>query len=239
MATLYLVPSDIALGETAFEFGHINRDIHLKVDLWIVEKLKTARQFLRRVDRTYPIDNKQFVEIPKHNQDYTQIQSSLKHAQQNQLNVGLISEAGYPAVADPGTVVVRIAHLLDFIVQPLIGPSSLIMALAASGLDGERFMFQSYFPLKGKEQEQKLKEVKQLLNLRITQIFIETPYRNLQFIQFLTKSFSPQLHLCVAQNLGDAQSKVKTQTLAQWNKDAPRFFSKEQKLPAIFILGLG
>ena len=236
MSTLFLVPSDIAQGDTALAFGSINTSIHLSIDIWIVEKLKTARQYLRRTDKTYPIDNKTFIEIPKHGDDLSEIYAILNKAHNQNLNLGLISEAGYPAVADPGTPIVLQAHRLGIQVQPLIGPNSLIMALSASGLNGERFMYQSYFPLKGKDKEMKIKEVKQLLNLHITQIFIETPYRNKPFLEFLCQTFSPHLYLSIAQNLGDTNSKIRTLPLKHWSKHTEPFFSPDHKSPAVFIL---
>jgi 16S rRNA (cytidine1402-2'-O)-methyltransferase len=147
-------------------------------------------------------------------------------------NIGVLSESGCPGVADPGALAVDFAHKKNIRVIPLVGPSSILLALMASGLNGQQFAFHGYLPIDAKEVAQKIKSLeKESTQKKQTQIFIETPYRNNQLLKHLLDSLHPSTYLCIAVDLNGKNEFVKTKTISEWKKDVPLL----PKEPAVFL----
>ena len=232
MANLYLIP--ITLGESELEsvIPATHREIILSISHFIVENVRTARRFLKKVDREIDIDNLHFYELNKHT-DKKQLHSYLEPLNQD-LHVGIMSEAGCPGVADPGADVVRIAHEKNIKVVPLVGPSSILLAMMASGMNGQNFAFNGYLPIKKNEKAQQIKLLeKRIYTENQSQLFIEAPYRNLQLLDDLLQNCQPHTKLCIACDLTLETEFIKTQSIDGWKKSKPDI----QKRPAIFVLG--
>ena len=232
MPTLYLIPT--TLGETdlnsVLPFGNFQIINNLKY--FIVEDLRSARRFLKRVNREIDIDELTFFELNKHT-DLVDLQKFITPLL-NGNDVGVISEAGCPCTADPGAIVVELAHKNGIKVVPLVGPSSILLSLMASGFNGQNFAFNGYLPIDKKARIHKLKMLENIaLAENQTQIFIETPYRNNQLLQDIIENLKPQTKLCIACELTMANEFVKTLQLGDWKKNKADF----NKKPAIFLIG--
>ena len=232
MANLYLIP--ITLGESGLEsvIPVSQREIIHSISHFIVENVRTARRFLKKVDSEINIDALHFYELNKHT-DKKQLDAYLEPIKQN-LPVGIMSEAGCPGVADPGADVVRIAHEKNIRVIPLVGPSSILLAMMASGMNGQNFAFNGYLPIK---KEEKVRHIglleKRIYSENQSQLFIEAPYRNMQLLDDLLQTCQPQTKLCIACDLTLETEFIKTQSIAHWRQSKPDI----QKRPAIFVLG--
>ena len=232
--SLYLLPN--TLGDVAPEAvipaGVLNRARSL--DYIIAEDPKAARAFLKRITPTRPLQSIR-VERLDHNTGASDIQTFLE-ALLSGSDAGLLSEAGLPAVADPGASLVRLAHEQNIRVVPLSGPSSLVLALAASGLDGQRFAFHGYLPIAETELVSTLKECeRQSRRLRQTQIFIETPYRNDRTLAAMLRALAPDTLVCVAADLTLESETVKTRPVAAWRRETPQLKGR----PTVFLLLAG
>ena len=228
---LYLIPC--TLGDTPPEqvLPPYNIELIRQIRHFIVEEVRTARRFLRRVDREFPIDDSTFYEMGKHS-DESRFLSYLKPIAQG-LPVGVISEAGCPAVADPGADVVAIAQHRGIRVVPLVGPNSMILAVMASGLNGQSFAFNGYLPIDEGERARRLQVLeKRAQHERQTQLFIETPYRNRRLFDTLVRTLSPKTRLCVAAGLTTQDEWVQTHTVSEWRRQQLPDLSKT---PAIFL----
>ncbi len=233
MAALYLIP--VELGETPQErvLPPYNREVILGIRHFIVEDIRSARRFLRRVDRDINIDELSFYPMGKH-ADVSLFASYLRVLEEGE-DVGVISEAGCPAVADPGADVVAIAQRKGYRVVPLVGPSSMIMAVMASGLNGQSFAFHGYLP---KDSTDSIKRLKQLEERAVreheTQLFIETPYRNQKLFAMLCQTLRPQTRLCIAAGITTDDEWIHTHTISEWRHlNLPDL----SKTPAIFLFG--
>lgn len=198
---------------------------------YIAENAKTARAFLKLVELERPIQDIGIQVLTQKTDDQTILQwlAPLKSGQP----IGLVSEAGCPAVADPGARVVALAHELGAPVKPWVGPSSIVLGLMASGLDGQRFAFHGYAPVKPEERARQLKQWEQLsARLSQTQILIETPYRNVAMLESMLQTLSPKTRLCVARDVTGSQEWLQTMTIAQW-KQAPK--PELAGLPTLFL----
>jgi 16S rRNA (cytidine1402-2'-O)-methyltransferase len=230
---LYLIP--VTLGETPVSqvLPAYNHDVILGIRHFIVENVRSARRFLRLVDHEFPIDDSTFYEMGKHAQT-DQFASYLKPLQQG-FPVGVISEAGCPAVADPGAEVVAMAQHKGFRVIPLVGPSSMIMAVMASGLNGQSFAFNGYLPVDEADRAKKLKALEsRAWNESQTQLLIETPYRNRKMFDTILRSLRPQTRLCVAAGITTSDEYIRTHTVQEWKRIQLPDLSK---IPAIFLIG--
>jgi len=229
---LYIIPipiSEDTLTQVLPDYNHL---IVKELRCFIVEKLKTARQFLRKMDRSFPIDDSLFFELNKH-QDYSFQQEALTKLKNGQ-DVGLMSEAGYPGVADPGSGVVALAHKHNIEIVPLIGPSSILLALAASGMNGQGFTFNGYLPKKDPERSGKIKQLnQQVVKTGYAQIFIETPYRNEIMLKDLIQHCHNNLLLTIAYDITGAKQNIKTKQIGDWKKSPFKF----DKTPCVFVLG--
>ena len=200
---------------------------------FIVEDVRTARRFLKQVNKEINIDECHFYELNKRT-NYSEIPSFLKPIEQG-FDVAVISEAGCPGVADPGADVVKIAHQKEYKVVPIVGPSSVVLALMASGMNGQNFAFKGYLPVKPTDRVKEIQVLeKRVLNQRQTQIFIETPYRNNHLISDLLKTCSPATLLCIAANVTGENEFIATKTIQQWKKNVPDL----HKIPVIFLIGI-
>jgi len=230
--TLYLIPT--TLGDTddlEKVLPTYNREIVSQLDEFIVEQLRTARRFLRKMGHPLPIDEMRFYELNKHTADL-EINAYLNPLLSGK-SMGLLSEAGTPCVADPGSAIVQLAHEHGIEVIPLTGPNSIILALMASGFNGQNFVFHGYLPVDKQALIKKIKEMETASrNLRQTQIFIETPYRNRQLLDKLLESGKPDTKLCIATNLTLENEKIKTKTIASWKKETVDLHKK----PTVFLL---
>lgn len=198
---------------------------------FIVENIRTTRRFLKKMNRDIVIDDLIFFELNKHT-DRTQIAEYLEPVQQGH-DIGIISEAGCPGVADPGADVVEIAHQLGLSVKPLVGPSSILMSLMASGMNGQNFAFVGYLPIKQPERGKYIKQLeRRAQNEQQTQMFIETPYRNMKMLDELCRVLDGNTKLCIACDITLESEYIVTKKISEWKKQLPEI----NKRPAIFLL---
>ena len=230
-AALYLLP--VTLGETPLSnvLPQYNSEVIAGIRHFIVEDVRSARRFLRKVDPQFDIDGSTFYELNKHTSPEAVV-GYLKPLQAGN-PVGVISEAGCPAVADPGADVVAIAQRKGLKVVPLVGPSSIILSVWASGFNGQSFAFNGYLPIKPDERAKKLRQLEQrIYNEDQTQLFIETPYRNGKMLEDILANCRPQTKLCIAANLTCEGEYVQTRTVKEWRGHVPEL----SKIPCIFLL---
>ena len=232
MAALYLLPNVLSEGDWQNVLPAQIFQLVTHTRYYIVENIRTARRFLKQVNRDTDIDQLTFYELNKHTEQ-NELPGFLKPLEQGE-NVAVISEAGCPGIADPGAEVVKIAHQKGYKVVPLVGPSSILLALMASGLNGQSFAFNGYLPVRANERTRAISNLEKLAkNNRQTQIFIETPYRNNQLITDLLKTCSPSTLFCIAANLTGENEFIATKSVSQWKGNVPDL----HKQPAIFLLG--
>lgn len=230
---LYLFPS--TLGDTSVDdcLPPLNSHILNKLDHFIVEELRTARRFLKKAGYGGKIDDTAFFILNEHTAD-EELSSFLKPAEEGK-SLGLMSEAGLPCIADPGHKVVALAHRKGIRVVPLTGPSSLMLALMASGFNGQQFTFHGYLPVKPPERTQALRKLEREARLTgYSQIFIETPYRNLSMLETIVTACAPETRLCIAASLTLPDEFIATMPVSRWKKKAPDI----QKKPAVYIIGV-
>ncbi len=202
--------------------------------VFFAENERTARRFFKNIWRDMVIDNYTWHTIHKAEAEVRQ--SFLGYLKQNK-NVGIISEAGCPGIADPGQLLIAAAQEAGAAVKPLVGPSAILLALMASGMNGQRFQFHGYLPVDGSERKKKIKELEtDSLKRHCTQLFIETPYRNNAMLQDILQTCEPQTKLCIAADITAATESIITTTIAVWKKAAPPNLHKR---PAIFLLDAG
>lgn len=231
--TLFLIP--VELGDTPQE--HVlptyNREVILGIRHFIVEDVRSARRFLKRVDRDINIDELTFYPMGKH-ADTNLFASYLRPLEAGE-SIGVISEAGCPAVADPGADVVALAQKKGLPVVPLVGPSSIIMAVMASGLNGQSFAFNGYLPIDPAERVRRLKQLEaRAQQEHQTQLFIETPFRNHKFFETLCQTLRPQTRLCIAAGITTDAEWIHTHRISDWKQQSLPDLSKT---PAIFLIG--
>lgn len=228
---LYLIP--VGLGEESSEnsLPAHNQQITSTLDEFIVENIRSARRFLRSTGYNKDFDQVVFHVLDKHTPE-SNIPSYLESLFKGK-SIGLLSEAGNPCIADPGNKVVKLAHEHNIIVKPLVGPSSILLALIASGFNGQNFAFNGYLPVDKRERQQKIKELQQLANQKDqTQIFMETPFRNNALLQDILNTCHDNMLLCIASNITTARETIKTLSIAGWKKQTPDL----HKQPSVFLL---
>ena len=233
-AGLYLIPtqlSDVALDRV---IPAHNIDVVRGISSFVVESLRSARRFLKKCDRDIDIDSLTFHELNEHTdlKDTAALEALLDPISRGEA-VGIISDAGCPAVADPGADLVAIAQRRGFKVFPLVGPSSILMSLMASGFNGQSFAFEGYLPVDAQKRQARLKEMMRRIERECqTQIFIEAPYRNNQLIADLAKSLPQALRLCVASDITGENESIITRTIGEWRQAQYDY----HKIPSIFLL---
>lgn len=229
MSKVYLIPIPIADGATHTLSEEI-LTVTLLVKHFFVENIRTARRFLKLIHPEIVIDDLEFSEIDKHNGPDTAL---LRKWLSAGIDVGVMSESGCPGIADPGSVLVTTAHELNTEIIPLTGPNSIILALMASGLNGQSFAFHGYLPVKDPARSKRIKELMQLsAKEKQTQIFIETPYRNNVLFEELLKHCQNNNRLCIAHNITSAEAYIKTRTIAEWKKNKYQI----PKQPTVFLV---
>lgn len=230
---LYLIP--VLLGDTEPRqvLPDYNRDVILNIRHFVVEDVRSARRFLKRVEKSIDIDALSFYPMGKHTDRnlYAQYLEPLRKGE----SVGVLSEAGCPAVADPGAEVVRVAQQEGLRVIPLVGPSSILLAVMGSGFNGQSFAFNGYLPIEPADRAKRLKQLEQrAYSEHQTQLFIETPYRNAKLFAEILRTCRPQTRLCVAAGLTCPEEFIKTRTIQDWKKHPLPDLSK---VPAIWVIG--
>lgn len=231
MATLYLVPT--SLGETSFNriLPANNTQIVTDLKYFIVEDVRTARRFLKKANPAIDIDTLTFFILNQHTSP-EELSGFLKPMFDGN-DMGVLSEAGCPAIADPGADVVAIAQRNNFTVVPLVGPSSILLSLMASGFNGQSFAFVGYLPIQPEERSKALKKLEsRAYSENQSQIFIETPYRNMKMVEEILKVCQPTTRLCIATDITLETEFIKTRTVKEWKTKLPDL----NKRPSIFIL---
>jgi len=226
---VYLIPSVLDEAATQTIPAYIMNAVK-DCQVFFVENERTARRFLKSMDKEIVIDNYEWFPIHKVEEEQKTIFSNkIKEGK----NIGIISEAGCPGIADPGQLLVEVAQQMNATVKPLVGPSSILLALMASGMNGQQFQFVGYLPI---DQQQRVIALKELeitsKKKNCTQIFIETPYRNNQLIETILKTCQPSTQICIAAELTSANEYIKTKTISDWKKEKTDFHKK----PVIFLL---
>lgn len=229
--TLYLLPALLgdAPADLSLPAGNITRTKALRY--FIAEEATTARRFLRKTSFDADFSETQIMVFNEHSAS-DDLLPYLEPAMQGH-DIGLLSEAGAPCVADPGARIVEYAHQLGIRIVPLVGPSSILLALMASGFNGQQFVFHGYLPI---EQHQRTRAIRSLeraaAELHQTQIFIETPYRNRQLLDALVRTCSPATRICIAADLTLPSEQIMVRSAAEWKEPHPDF----HKRPAVFLI---
>ena len=229
--TLYIIPSFIGGNESLVHISTYNLKIINGIKYFIVESEKKSRRFIKKISPERNQNDLFFFQI-KNDKNYLDIEKYLNPLRKGE-NMGLMSDSGNPVVADPGASIIRIAHTLKIKVKPLVGPSSILLGLISSGMNGQKFTFNGYLPINSKDRIKKLKylEKKSLKNDE-TQIFIETPYRNNQLLALLKKVLSLNTQLSVASCLDSKEEKIISLSIHEWRKEKIDL----DKKPTVFLI---
>ncbi len=227
-----MIPTTLG-GETTDDI--IPKDVKEKASqlrVFIVENIKSARRFLRKIDRSFPIDDSQFFLLNKRT-DATELYTFLQPAMNGE-NIGLMSDAGCPGVADPGASIVALAHSKGINVAPMVGPSSILLALMGSGFSGQNFTFHGYLP---KERKQRISVLKNFeadtRKTGKTHLFMDTPFRNMHVLDDLLNDLSDPTMICIASNITLPSQDIRTMSVKEWRKKAYDLSKK----PTIFAIG--
>lgn len=233
MATgkIYLIP--VTLGGVQYNqvIPEYVLDITRSLRFFIVEEIRSARRYLRMIDKGFPIDDSVFYVLNEHTGE-TEIEDFLKPLKDGN-DIGLMSEAGLPGIADPGAMLIRAAHEMNIRVVPLSGPSSVLLGLIASGLNGQNFNFHGYLPIKPEDRNSKIKEIEKRAGKGETQIFMETPYRAQKVFESLISVCHPDSKICVATDITLPTEEIKTMRVSEWKKKIPNL---NQRL-VVFLMG--
>ncbi len=226
---VYLVPSVLDEAATHTIPNYII-DAIKDCKVIFAENERTARRFLKSICKEIVIDDYEWFAIHKAEEEQ---KNNFRQKIKEGKNIAIISEAGCPGVADPGQALIEAAQQMNAIVKPLVGPSSILLALMASGMNGQHFEFVGYLPIDNNERIRAIKELELASQKKnITQIFIETPYRNDQLIETILKTCKPSTKFCIASELTGPYELVKTKTIAEWQQQKTGFHKK----PVIFLL---
>jgi len=228
---LYLNPTTLGENEPLLVLPLSVKKVIEELDYFIVENQKTARRFIKKITPKKPQPSLILKSIDKYANAFEV--STYLDVCENGISVGLLSEAGVPAIADPGAEVVKLAHQKNIQVVPLVGPSSIILAMMASGMNGQSFTFNGYLPIDVSERKRAIKQLEKLsFEKNQSQIFIETPYRNDKMFTDLVASLSSKTDLCIAVDITLESEFIKTYTVEKWKNNVPDL----KKRPAIFII---
>ena len=228
---LYLIPSPLGDNQPSEVLPNMVFETIGRIRTYVVEEVRTARRFLSRAGLKGKIDTLEFHELNEHTSS-EQIEGYLWLFERGE-DIGLISEAGLPAVADPGAQLVALCHKRGIEVVPLVGPSSLMLALMASGLNGQSFAFCGYIPAKSDERKSRLKVLEKVSSqLNQTQIIIETPYRNDSLLADILAVCNPSTRLCIAADITLPTAYIRTASIGDWKKNVPTI----GKRPCVFLL---
>ena len=230
-AVLYLFPVPLSDNTIAQVLPQYNIAVIKEIKYFIVENVRSARRFLKQCDRAIDIDSLTFYTLNEHT-DASELPAMLRPMEEGH-GMGIISEAGCPAIADPGADIVAIAQQRGYAVAPLIGPSSILLSLMASGFNGQSFAFNGYLPIDAQARTSRLKELeRRIMREHQTQIFIETPYRNNRLIAELCRTLPGNMRLCVASDITGEKQSIITLPLSKWSKREYNY----DKIPSIFLI---
>ena len=228
---LYLIPTTLGENEPLEVMPYSVRTVVERINHYVVENEKSARRFIKKITPKKSQPSLVLMKLDKY-ADELETRTYLDVCEQG-ISVGLLSEAGVPAVADPGATIVKLAHEKGIQVVPLVGPSSILLALMASGMNGQNFAFNGYLPIDKADRKKAIKELERLSKERNqSQIFIETPYRNEKMFSDLKSTLTPGTRLCIAADITLPEEYIKTYTIAEWKQQQPDL----HKRPAIFII---
>ena len=232
LGNLYLIPNTLG-GESVSDILPADvQKIATSLRYFAVEEIKSARRLLRKMDRTFPIDDSQFFIINKHLKE-SELMKILLILIKGE-NIGIISEAGCPGVADPGAELVALAHTQNIKIVPLVGPSSILLALMASGFSGQEFSFHGYLPRERKERIKKLKDFEMdTKRSGKTHIFMDTPFRNMHVLEDMLNDLGDSCQLCIASNVTLLTEQIRTMSVKDWREKAYDI----GKIPTIFLIG--
>jgi 16S rRNA (cytidine1402-2'-O)-methyltransferase len=216
---IYLIP--VTLGGDDFQKVIPEKVITLTRQLrfFVVEDIRSARRFLRLIDKAFPINDTVFYELNEHTGE-SDIEQYLEPVFKGS-DIGVLSEAGLPGIADPGARIVALAHQRKIRVTPLSGPSSILLALISSGLNGQNFTFNGYLPVKPAERSAKIRELEKKAGEGFAQIFMETPYRNQKMIESLLTTCHNDTMLCIAADITLTTESIRTMKISEWKRDLP------------------
>ncbi|MBQ8367258.1 MAG: SAM-dependent methyltransferase [Alistipes sp.] len=234
--TIYMIPCPISETRPLWDvLPRANYEVMNALDYFIVENVRSARRFLSKAGVERRIEELEFVELNEHTTRPEDVERMLRPVLEGR-SAGVISEAGVPGVADPGADIVALAHSHGIRVVPLVGPSSILMSVMASGLNGQSFAFVGYLPVKDGERERRLRELERRAQQeRQAQLFIEAPYRNVKLFEALIRILSPKMRLTVATDITAPEEYIRTLRVEEWRKvGVPDI----QKRPTIFVLGI-
>jgi 16S rRNA (cytidine1402-2'-O)-methyltransferase len=227
MATVYMIPAILHEEGIAAIPAYILEAIR-DCQVLFVENERTSRRYLKQLDKTIVIDDFEW-----NVSDVPEAPNTFRQRLKEGKNIGILSEAGCPGVADPGQQLAAIAQEMNIPVKPLVGPNSILLALMASGMNGQQFQFAGYLPIDNQQRAKAIRDLEvESQRKNCTQIFIETPYRNNQLVETLLKTCKPTTRLCIAVDITGSREWIKTKTIASWQKDKPDI----HKRPAIFLL---
>lgn len=231
-----MIPCPIAESRPLWDvLPRANYDVMNALDYFIVENVRSARRFLSKVGVERKIEELEFVELNEHTTKPEEVERMLRPVLEGR-SAGVISEAGVPGVADPGADIVALAHRYGIRVVPLVGPSSILMSVMASGLNGQSFAFVGYLPVKDAERQRRLKELeRRAQEERQAQLFIEAPYRNVKLFEALLKTLAPKMRLTVATDITAPEEYIRTLRVEEWRKLPMPEIAKR---PSIFVLGI-
>lgn len=228
---IFLIPTQMGDGDINNVIPLYNQEVIQGISYFIVENERTARRQLIKMGIKTPIDDLTFFLLNKHT-NASELDSFLEPLKEN--DIGIMSEAGLPGIADPGSEIVQRAQNKGYKVVPLVGPSSIFMALMASGFNGQQFRFHGYLPVKPQPRKQKIKELERSIRQNSeSQLFIEAPYRNNQMLEEILQSCNPETKLCIASMISTPDEFIITKTVKGWKQKKPDL----HKLPTVFILG--
>ena len=232
MPTLYLIPTLLADDTVSQVLPPTIREVIEKTDTYFVENVRSARRFISGLKTSRVIDETTFFDLDKDTPP-TDTRRQIQELTERKRNAGVLSEAGCPGVADPGAVIVGMAHTLGWRVEPLVGPSSILLALMASGMSGQSFVFHGYIPIERQDRARTLRHLeKEAQTRQQTQIFMETPYRNDALFADVVANCQPNTRLCVACNLTAPDAFVRTLSIREWKSQVPDL----RKKPTVFLL---
>lgn len=230
--TLYIIPSFIGGNNNSEQISNYNLKIIKEIKYFIVESEKKSRRFIKKILPKKNQVNLFFFQISK-DKNFTNLEEYLYPIKKGE-NMGLMSDSGCPAIADPGAMIIDTAHILKINVKPLVGPSSILLALISSGMNGQRFTFNGYLLINSRERSRQLKYLeKKSKRDDETQIFIETPYRNNQLLTLIKKVLSPNTQLSIASCLDSNEEKITSLSIREWKKEKIDL----NKKPTVFLIG--
>jgi 16S rRNA (cytidine1402-2'-O)-methyltransferase len=228
--TIYLIPVTLGGNDPELVIPEKVLSVARHLRYFVVENLRSARRYLRLIDKQFPINDSVFAELNEHTPE-SDISSFLEPVQ-NGSDMGVLSEAGLPGIADPGTGLILLAHKMNIRVVPLSGPSSMLLALISSGLSGQNFSFNGYLPVNPADRALSIRQLEKRSRDGYSQIFMETPYRNQKLLETILDTCNERTLLCIALNITLPGESIRTRTIADWRRIRP---SVHDQL-AIFIL---